>query len=98
MAEPDILGLQAAKRIKGILRASPDQRLTTAHPGASHPEMPEEELMASRTQLKALVELTELLGKVLMQILLVASYFTFPGIREDRDSILGNLNHLRVGT
>jgi hypothetical protein len=54
--------------------------------------------MASRPQLKALVELTELLGKVLMQILLVASYFTFPGIREDRDSILGNLNHLRVGT
>jgi len=82
----------------GILGTATDQMLTAAYLGTRHPEMPEEELMASRPQLKALVELTELLGKVLMQILLVASYFTFPGIREDRDSILGNLNHLRVGT
>jgi hypothetical protein len=96
VAEPHILGLQATQRIKGILRASPDQWLTTTHPGAGHPQMPKEELVASRLLLKALVELIELPGEGIMQILLVTNHFSFPGIREDRDSYITQLNELRL--
>jgi hypothetical protein len=95
VAEPDILGLQAAKGIKGILRASPDQWLTAAHPGAGHPEMPKEQLVTSRPLLKSLVELIELPGKGLTQTVLVAGHHSFPGIREDRDRSVTQLKKLR---
>jgi hypothetical protein len=58
--------------------------------------MPKEELVASRLLLKALVELIELPGEGIMQILLVTNHFSFPGIREDRDSSLAQLNELRL--
>jgi hypothetical protein len=97
MAEPDILGLQATKRIKRVLRAAPDQRLATAHPGARHPEMPKEKLVAPRPLLESLVELIELPGEGLTQTVLVASHLSFAGIREDRDSGITQLNELRLG-
>ena len=98
MAEPDVLGPQTTERIKGILRASPDQWLTTAHTGAGQPEMPKEKPVASRPLLKAPVELIELPGEGLTQTVLVANYLSFPGIREDCDSSLTQLNKLRLGT
>jgi hypothetical protein len=97
MAEPHILRLQATQRVKGIFRASPDQRLTTAHPGASYAEVPEEKLVASRPLFKAVVEFTKLPGECITEILFVACNFSFPGIREDCDSSLTQLNELRLG-
>jgi hypothetical protein len=98
VTEPDILGLQATQRVKGILRASPDQWLTAAHLGAGYPEMPKEELVASRPLLKLLVELVELPGEGYTQTVLLAGHLSFPGIREDRDSGLTQINELRLGT
>jgi hypothetical protein len=97
VAEPKILGLQASQQIKGILGTAPNQGLATAHPGAGHPEMPKEEPVASRSLLKAPVELIELPGEGLTQTVLVASYFSFPGIRENRDGSVTQLNELRLG-
>jgi hypothetical protein len=96
VAEPDILGLQAAKWIKGILRASPDQWLTAAHPDAGHSEMPKQELVACGPLLKAPVELIELPGEGIMQILVVTNHFSFARIGEDRNGSLTQLNKLRL--
>ena len=96
MAESDILGLQTTERIKGVLCASPDQWLTAAHPGASHPEMPKEQLVASRPLLKPLVELIELADESFTQTVLVTGHFRFARIREHRDSGLTQLNELRL--
>jgi hypothetical protein len=59
--------------------------------------MPNEKLVASRPLLKSLVELIELPGEGTIQILLVAKHFSFPGIREDRDGSVTQLNELRLG-
>jgi hypothetical protein len=97
VAKPDILGLQATQRVKGVLRASPDQGLTTAHPGAGHSEMPKEQPVASRPLLESLVKLIELLSEGFTKIVLIARHLSFAGIREDRDSGVTQLNELRLG-
>jgi hypothetical protein len=58
--------------------------------------MPKEELVASRPFLKAPVELIELAGKSLTQIVLVVSHFSFAGIREDCDNGLTQFDKLRL--
>jgi hypothetical protein len=97
VAEPDILDLQAAEWVKRIFCASPDQRLTAAHPGTRHAEVPEEEFVPSSLLLKPLVELLELPGKGLTQTVLVSSQFSLAGIREDRNSRISQLDKLRLG-
>jgi hypothetical protein len=56
--------------------------------------MPKEELVASRPLLKAPVELIELPGEGLTQTVLDTGHCSFPGIREDRNSSLTQLNKL----
>jgi hypothetical protein len=56
--------------------------------------MPKEELVASRPLLKATVKLIELPSEGLTQTVLVASYRSFAGIREDRNSSFTQLNKL----
>jgi hypothetical protein len=63
-----------------------------------HPEMPKEELVASRPLLKAPVELIELPGEGLTQTVLVANHLSFAGIREDCDSSLTQFNELWLST
>jgi hypothetical protein len=58
--------------------------------------VPKEEFVASKPLLKAPVELIELPGKALTQTVFVASHVSFPGIREDRDSCLAQVNGLRL--
>jgi hypothetical protein len=58
--------------------------------------MPKEKLVASRPLLKAPVELIELPCEGFTQTVLVASHFSFPRIREDRDNGLIQLNELRL--
>jgi hypothetical protein len=59
--------------------------------------MAKEELVASRPLLESPVELIELLCEGLTQTVLVASHLSFPGIREDCDRSLPQLNELRLG-
>jgi hypothetical protein len=58
--------------------------------------MPEEELVASRPLLESLVELIEFPGEGFTQTVPAASHLSFPGIREDCDSSITQLNELRL--
>ncbi len=70
--------------------------LATADACSRDTEMPEGKLAASRPLHKALVKFLKLPGEGFMQILLVAYHLSFPGIREDCDSSLTELNELRL--
>ena len=96
MAEPDVLCLQAPQWFEGVLGAPPDQGLAAADASPRHPEMPEEEFVASRPALEALVELFCLPDKRFLKSLLVADHLSFPWIREDRERSPAQIDELRL--
>src|SRR5204862_1152424 len=96
VAEPDVLCLHAAQRIEGILSAPPDQGLAAADPCARHAEVSEEEFVASRPALEALVELFDLPDKRFLKTSLVPHDFSLLWIREDRDRRPVQLDELRL--